>query len=148
MLDNARKKLYSLRFNSINGMEKHMKRMRYEPQVKASIIAAVQEARKGGKTWVDALAAAQAAGYKGTVGGLTQFVAASSPTKKTAKVKKAKAKPKPAVPAPAVNAPVAKAPTAKPTSGPLDITALVHKTVTDAVVNALEALLVSIKGGH
>ena len=124
-----------------------MKRIRYEPQVKASIIAAVHEVRKSGKPWAEALVAAQQAGYKGTVESLTQFVSSSSPTKKAATAKKAKAKTKPAVAASAAKAPVVKPSAVKPTSGPLDIAALVHKTVTDAVVNALEALVASIKGG-
>ena len=128
-----------------------MKRIRYEPQVKAAILAAVQDSRKSGKPWADALAAAQHAGYKGNVDGLTQFVRNSaakttSTAKKTITTKKkgktTKAKTKRAVAAPAVQTPAA-----KPSSAPLDITALVHKAVTDAVVKALEGLVASIKGG-
>jgi len=146
-----------------------MKPTRYEPQVKAAIQAAVNEARKGGKKWSEALVIATQAGYKGTEGGLVQFMTPSKPAKKTSKTAtsapaaassapavipvkktKVKAKGKSKAKAKAV-APVVKAPTAKPAatpaSGPLDITALVHKTVTDAVVSALEGLLVSLKGG-
>ena len=120
-----------------------MKRIRYEAQVKAAIIAAAHEARKSGKTWTATLETAKQAGYKGTEGGLYQLVNASAPSKKAVAPKAAapkattgkKAKQKPA---PAVSAPI---------SGSLDISALVHKTVTDAVVGALEALLVSLKSG-
>ena len=122
-----------------------MKRIRYEPQVKAAILAAVQDSRKSGKPWADALAAAQHAGYKGNVDGLTQFVRNSTAKKTSTATKKGKtkkAKTKHAVAAPAIQPPAA-----KPTSAPLDITAMVHKAVTDAVVKALEGLLMSIKGG-
>ena len=131
-----------------------MKRMRYDPQVKTAILAAVQDARKSGKTWAIALESAQKAGYRGNLDGLSQFVrssttktstpktsaAVASAPKKT-KVKKAKTKAKPAVAAPAIKSPVVKS------SSNLDITALVHKAVTDAVVQALEGLLLSIKSG-
>ncbi|HLX65172.1 MAG TPA: hypothetical protein VKX17_28145 [Planctomycetota bacterium] len=133
--------------NSIMERGKQMKRIRYEPKVKASIIAAVQEARKSGKSWAEALVAAHQAGYKGTVDSLTQFVAANNSAKKTAAVKKAMAKATPAVAKPAVKAPTVKTPAVKPPQGALDINALVHKAVTDAVVNALEALVARIKGG-
>ena len=122
-----------------------MKRIRYEPQVKAAILAAVQDSRKSGKPWADALAAAQHVGYKGNVDGLTQFVrnsAAKKTSTATKKGKTKKTKTKRAVAAPAVQPPAA-----KPTSAPLDITALVHKAVTDAVVKALEGLVASIKSG-
>src|ERR1035437_6000933 len=112
-----------------------MKRMRYDQTTKASILAAVQDARKSGKTWTDALGAAQKAGYKGNVDSLYQFIRTSSATKKPSapagsapkknKVKKAKAKPA-VVAASAVKAPAVQSP-----SSHLDITALVHKTVTD-----------------
>ena len=169
-----------------------MKPKRYEPQVKAAIIAAVHEARKSGQKWTDALEAAKKAGYKGTEGGLVQFVRPDSAPKKAKAAKPAKAKATPTVTAtavtptpvdapseaptvklaavkspavkpatkPAAVKPVAKritkstttktsveAPAAIQTSGPLDITALVHKAVTEAVVNALESLVASIKGG-
>ena len=125
-----------------------MKRMRYDPQVKAAIFAAVQDARKGGKTWAEALEAAHKAGYKGNVDSLTQLVRTSSPkasavkasAPKKTKVKKAKAKT-------AVAAPAVKSAAVKSSPAALDITALVHKAVTDAVVQALEGLLVSIKSG-
>lgn len=148
-----------------------MKPTRYEPQVKAAIQAAVNEARKGGKKWSEALVVATQAGYKGTEGGLVQFMTPSKPAKKTSKTATSASAPAPAASAPAAIpvkktkvkvkgkskakakavAPVVKAPAAKPAatpaSGPLDITALVHKTVTDAVVSALEGLLASLKGG-
>ena len=130
-----------------------MKRVRYEPQVKAAIHSAVLEARKSGKKWSEALEVAKQAGYKGTEGGLMQFMTPSKPATKVkaskpVKVKvsapaKVKGKPgrKPKVQATA-SAPIVSAPVS---AGPLDITALVHKTVTDAVVSALEGLLATLK---
>lgn len=146
--------------------QQHMKRIRYEPQVKEAIKAAVNEARKSGKKWSEALVIATRAGYKGTAGGLVQLMAPSKPATKTSKpatsapaaapavipVKKTKVKAKQKYKAKAkAAAPVVKAPTVKPAatqaSCSLGITALVHKTVTDAVVSALEGLLASLKGG-
>ena len=143
-------------------MENHMERIRYGPQIKAAIIAAVNDARKSGKTWADAFEPAKQAGYKGSPGGLVQLVTASKPAKKTVAPKKVvsetkapatatatKAKPKQkqkakrVVAAPSVKAPIVSA----PSSSSLDIAALVHKTVTDAVVNALESLLANLKSG-
>jgi hypothetical protein len=123
-------------------MEIRMKRIRYEAKIKAAIVTAVQEARKGGKSWAQALDAAQQAGYKGTVASLTQFVGPSGPTKKKSAAKKTKASVKPALAAPAVSRPAVKAAPVQ-----LDIATLVQKTVTDAVVNALEALVANIKDG-
>ena len=137
-----------------------MERIRYGPQIKAAIIAAVNDARKSGKTWADAFEPAKQAGYKGSPGGLVQLVTASKPAKKTVAPKKVvsenkapatatKAKPKQkqkakrVVAAPSVKAPIVSA----PSSSSLDIAALVHKTVTDAVVNALESLLANLKSG-
>jgi len=132
-----------------------MKRIRYEPQIKAAIIAAVQEARKSGKTWKDALGPAMQAGYKGTEDGLYQLVSKSA-TKAPAtassraappatKVKKAvrRRQAKRVAAAPRTKAPTVPA----PTSAPLDITALVLKTVTDAVVTAMESLVTKLKSG-
>ncbi len=130
-----------------------MKRTRYEPKVKAAIIAAVHDARKSGKTWAETLEPAKQAGYKGTAGGIVQLVNASQSVKKTkatkteapaATAKKTRQKRKARI----ITAPATKAPTASaPASSPLDITALVQKTVTDAVVNALESLVASLKSG-
>ncbi len=117
-----------------------MKRMRYDQTTKAAILAAVKDARKSGKSWAQALEVAQQAGYKGTVGSITQFVSAGSAHKKTKPTKKVKAKR-------AVGAPAAKSPAVQSSPVALDITALVHQTVTDAVVKALEGLVASIKGG-
>ena len=113
-----------------------MKKFRYDQKVKGAIHATVQEARKSGKSWADALKAAQLVGYNGTVPSLTKFV---RPARKST-VKKAKAKSP--VAAPAVTTPAVKS-----SSSNLDITALVHKAVTDAVVSALEGLVVRIKSG-
>lgn len=130
-----------------------MKRVRYEPQVKASILEAVRSARNSGKTWAEALETAKLAGYKGTAGGLVQLVGSSKRTKATAasktiapattiaKMTRRKRKAKSAAAAPFVSSP-----TVKPPSGPLDISALVHAAVTDAVVTALEGLLARLKG--
>ena len=129
-----------------------MERIRYEPQVKTAIVAAVKDARKRGKTWAKALEPAKQAGYKGTAGGLVQFVRSSSTPKKPSapaasvpkktKGKKAKTKAKRAVAARPVSSPVV-----KPSSSSLDINALVHKAVADAVVTALEGLVASLKRG-
>jgi hypothetical protein len=49
--------------------------MRYKPAVKAKIFEAATAARAAGKTWKDAHAAAQQAGYKGNVDALMQMMA-------------------------------------------------------------------------
>ena len=140
-----------------------MKRKRYSDKVKASILATVQEARKVGKTWGEAFQASKQMGYKGTVEGLSQMIRNSKPTitaeptnspvngsvvpesgtaqnlTAPARVKRKYTR---TAAAPATST---ASPAAKPSAG-LDITALVHKAVTDAVVNALETLLVNIKG--
>jgi len=124
-----------------------MERIRYEPQVKAAILTAVQEARKAGKSWAEALDAAKKIGYLGTEGGLYQFVSKSKSAKK-AKTRKAAApatakKVKPG--RKAKRAAAVKAPLAQSTSSSLDIMGMVQKAVTGAVVSALEGLLTRLK---
>jgi len=70
--------------------------------------------------------------------------AVKPPVTKPAAVKPAA---KPIAKAPAVKKAVVKAPSPQLATGPLDINALVHKAVTEAVVNALESLVASIKAG-
>jgi hypothetical protein len=135
-----------------------MKRMRYDEKVKQAIHAAVHEARKT-KTWAESLAPAKEAGYKGNLAALSQFMATAKKPKAPAAAKevapatavtaaplapaKKKRRTKMAVSAPAKAAAPAVSAQAPATS--LDISALVHKTVTDAVVGALEGLLLSLK---
>ena len=63
----------------------------YDDAVKAAIVSAVLGARKAGESWRKAHGAAEEAGYKGTLGGLVQFIRQN--VKGGAKKGKAAAKP-------------------------------------------------------
>ena len=76
-------------------VEKKGGRKIYDPKIKAAFMAAAQDARKAGKTWVEAFVEAKKVGYTGTVGSLPQLFIA-----KGAKGKKARTAAKTATPTP------------------------------------------------
>lgn len=76
-----------------------MARQVYDPDTKAKFMAAALDARKAGKKFPEVLEAAQSAGYKGSLQGISILVRKSGKDPKRARPAKAKEEGAPAAPA-------------------------------------------------
>ena len=120
---------------------------RYESKTKSAFLKAATDARAAGKPWADVHASAKAAGYTGTVKGITRMVEKADPK---AKVKK-ELTPKPAAKStkakktPAKKATASK-PTAKRTPTSRTITGGPGKRYTAAMKSAIMSAAIAARG--
>ena len=90
---------------------------RYDPKTKSTFLTAATQARVAGKKWPEVHAAAKAAGYPGTVKGITRMLESAKKPGKPAKPAKAAAKPVAAPGAAAKRTPAKRPKPSRPKAG-------------------------------
>jgi hypothetical protein len=125
----------------------------YDPNTKAAFLKAAADARAANKPWADVHSAAKAAGYTGTVKGITRMVEKADPKTKSATKSSGKKvlKPKPvakstkAKKSPARKATASK-PTAKRTRIPKAVTGGPGKRYTASMKSAIMSAAIAARG--
>jgi hypothetical protein len=124
----------------------------YDPNTKAAFLKAAADARAANKPWADVHSAAKAAGYTGTVKGITRMVEKADPKAKATKSSGKKVlTPKPvakstkAKKAPAKKANASK-PTAKRSPTPKVVTGGPGKRYTAAMKSAIMSAAIAARG--